>query len=195
MTDASPSTLVLIRHGETTWNAQRLVQGHLDDATLTPRGREQALAAAATLGDGFDLIVSSDSRRARETADLIASVLRVPILILPALRERNYGVLEGGPISAATADLTGIGGDRVVDADAHPVGGESLRQLFGRTARAIDQIVREHAGQRVLVVTHGGAIRTIRAYCEGTDVDDLAWDRVTNCSVWPVRAPSPRASA
>jgi broad specificity phosphatase PhoE len=179
------SPLVLLRHGQSTWNQLHLIQGQNDDATLTERGQEQARAAGRALGEyDFDAIISSDLTRTLETAELVGQELGLTIEVAPALRERNYGVLEGHPVSELTVAESGIAGYRVVDEDASPLEGESLRQLHVRAGRFIEEIRGRSASQRLLLVTHGGTIRAIRAYCQGLSMMNLEWDRVGNCSIW-----------
>jgi probable phosphoglycerate mutase len=178
--------VVLLRHGESTWNERKIVQGQLDDARLSAEGRAQASAVAETLrGHSFQWIVTSDLTRARETAAIVDDALGLEVAIAPALRERSYGVYEGRPMSELPSSVTGIDGGRVVDASARPEGGESLDDLYQRCATFIDSL-RAAGNERLLLVTHGGTIRALRAYCEGKPMQDLEWDKVSNCSVWPI---------
>src|ERR1700722_14221815 len=101
--ESPESPLVLVRHGESTWNELRLVQGQDDRATLTDLGRQQARDVAHELSSrDFDLIVSSDLRRAMETAAIIAGLLDLEVESEPTLRERGFGVAEGGPLDQLT---------------------------------------------------------------------------------------------
>jgi broad specificity phosphatase PhoE len=181
------SRVVLLRHGESTWNERNLVQGQREGARLTSEGKSQASAVAETLRDfAFQWIVTSDLTRARETAAIVDDALGLEVAIAPALRERSYGVYEGRPVSELPSSMTGIADGRVVDASARPDGGESLNDLYDRCAKFIDSL-RAAGNDRLLLVTHGGTIRAIRAYCEGRVMQDLEWDSVDNCSVWPIR--------
>lgn len=183
--------LILLRHGQTNWNQLKIVQGHDDGATLTDEGRAQVSRVIEGLRTyDVDHVISSDLNRAVETARIVTEQLGTPSSVDPAIRERSFGVLEGGPLSAATPALTGIEGERVIDETAHPAGGESLRDLYRRTADFVDRVAVAHRGQSLLIVTHGGTIRTIRAYCAGETMADRHWDDVPNCSVWVVHAPN-----
>jgi probable phosphoglycerate mutase len=178
--------IVLLRHGETTWNELGIVQGQLDDARLSDEGKSQAAAVAETLRDySFKWIVTSDLTRARETAAIIDDALGLEIAVAPALRERSYGRYEGRPLSELPSSASGVRDGRVVDSSARPEGGESLDDLFVRCAKFIDSL-RAAGNDRLLLVTHGGTIRALRAYCEGVVMQDLVWDKVSNCSVWPI---------
>jgi broad specificity phosphatase PhoE len=182
----SDARVVLLRHGETTWNELGIVQGQLDDARLSSVGRSQAAAVAETLrGHSFQWIVTSDLTRARETAAIVDDALGLEIAVAPALRERSYGVYEGRPLSELPSSASGVRDGRVVDSSARPDYGESLDDLYARCATFIESL-RAAGRDRLLLVTHGGTIRALRAYCEGVAMQDLVWDKVSNCSVWPI---------
>lgn len=188
---ATRTRLFLLRHGQTNWNQLKIVQGHDDGATLTDEGRAQVRRVIEQLRTfGVDHVISSDLNRAVETARIVTEGLGTSNSVDPAIRERSFGVLEGGPVTAATPALTGIDGEWVIDETAHPAGGESLEDLYRRTADFVDRVAVTHPGQRLLIVTHGGAIRTIRAYCAGATMAGRHWDDVPNCSVWAVDAPN-----
>lgn len=178
-------SLVLLRHGESTWNESRQVQGQSDSARLTPRGHEQAHEAALALCEyDVTLIIASDLARARETAEIVGKVLGLTVLTSPALRERSFGTFEGGPLGGLPSSESGIADRHVIDASVHPSGGESLDELYGRVGVFLEEIRTLHEGARPLLVTHGGTIRALRAYCDGTAMSDVEWDPVTNCSIW-----------
>jgi broad specificity phosphatase PhoE len=175
--------LVLVRHGESTWNALGIVQGQADAPGLTDRGRRQAV----TLADQFQhrpviALVSSDLARARETAEIIARRLDSAVVLDERVRERNFGVFEGGPSSALGCDATGVSGEWVVDADLRPAGGESVRDLYDRVAWFVDS-VRDGPDGDVVVVCHGGAIRVASAYLEGVAAEAMPWAAVDNTQV------------
>src|SRR5574337_351345 len=122
--------LLLVRHGETAWNADGRVQGHLDIA-LNDVGRTQARRLAEKLrdeGERIDLIYSSDLARARQTAQAVADAAGVPLQITPALRERCFGAFEGRRFADVQAELP-QDAERWRRRDPHwtpPGGGESL---------------------------------------------------------------------
>ncbi len=185
-------TLWFVRHGESTWNASRLVQGQAVGPVLTAKGRREAARAAERLGDvSVGAIYSSDLERARETAAIIAGVLRVPLHLDPALRERCFGDAEGHPLSELGTAASGIEGDRVVDAEARPPAGESLSELYERVQAFVTGLEVRVPDGDVLVVAHGGVIRVAEAFCNGVAVDDMAWGPVDNASVWDLSRPNP----
>jgi probable phosphoglycerate mutase len=180
------STLVLVRHGESTWNRSARIQGHDDTARLTAQGRRQSHEAAAQLTTlDLGVIVSSDLHRAVETARIIAEILNLDTHTTPMLRERNLGVLEGLPSIAFDSAQSGIEHGRVLDVHARPANGESIDDLFRRTAAFVEELVAQGV-DRPLLVTHGGPIRTILAYCRGTAMAKSTWYEVANASIWSV---------
>jgi broad specificity phosphatase PhoE len=158
------TTLLLVRHGETDWNATGRLQGHTD-RPLNEYGRRQAQELAERLaGDGIDVVYASDLARARETAEIIADRLGLGVRVDPDLREKNWGNWEG-----LTADERA----RV------EFEGESTEAHRKRVLRAVRRIVAEHPEERVVVVTHGGSLRRIQAAVSG-----VALPVIDNCAVW-----------
>ena len=191
MSSAPESALpiTLVRHGETEWNAKSVVQGQDDTARLNDKGRSQALLVAESLvGMDFELIITSDLARARETASIISATLSLPLEIDPLLRERSFGVLESGPSSALTSSATGISNGVLVDPDARPEEGESFRDVVRRADIFLDRVEEEWPTKRLLVVTHGGTIRALRASASQSPLENLTWDTVSNCSVWTIQS-------
>ena len=185
-------TLWFVRHGESTWNASGLVQGQAEGSVLTARGRREAARAAEQLGRArVSAIWTSDLERAHETAAIIGHVLHLPLRYERALRERNFGTAEGRPLSELSTAVSGIEGDRVVDADVRPPEGESLRALYRRVASFMDDAAAGASDRAVVVVTHGGVIRMAQAYAEGIGVEAMVWGPVPNASVWILSRPRP----
>jgi probable phosphoglycerate mutase len=185
MQDASGGgrRLVLVRHGESTWNALGIVQGQANAPGLTDRGRRQAATLARRLLDrSVVALVSSDLTRAHQTAEIIAQELDTGVVLDDRVRERDFGVLEGGPSSGLTTAITGVDGGGVVDADVRPAGGESVRDLYDRVAWFVDS-VRDGPVGDVVVVCHGGVIRVASAYLESIAADAMTWPAVDNTQV------------
>jgi broad specificity phosphatase PhoE len=189
--------LWLVRHGESTWNIAGLAQGHNDEAELTERGLRQAAEAAAQFGyRPVRAIYASDLRRAQQTAAAFAAVLGLPICLDARLRERSLGVLEGTAHRTIDRSATGLAEGLVVDPDARPPGGESVRDLYDRAAAFCDDLaagVRDGGGPLpgltgdLLVVAHGGTVRVLDAYARGVPVDQMTWPPVDNATI--VRIP------
>jgi probable phosphoglycerate mutase len=154
----------LLRHGESDGNAAGRVQGQTGGTGLSARGREQVAAAAGALADGPlrpAAVVSSDLLRCRETAEVLAAALDLPVTWDAGLRERSFGLLEGRSWDDVPGGAVGIDGGLVTDPGVRPPGGESVADLAERVARALGRAAR--LGGPVLVVTSGGPIRVATA--------------------------------
>ena len=184
--------LWLVRHGESTWNVLGLVQGHMAAPALTPRGFEQARRCARLLaGKPICAIASSDLQRAAQTALPIGRALHLPVSHDGRLRERSLGSAEGTPLAALGPDQLGIADGRVVDADAAPAGGETVRQFYARLAACVNELLSDHPVGDLVIVCHGGVVRVVLAWLDGTGPDEMEWPDVTNGMVVDRPAPSP----
>lgn len=177
------STLLLVRHGETDWNRDGRWQGH-SDTHLNDVGREQASRLASEL-DGVDVVYSSDLARARETAEILAARLELPVHVDPRLRERSFGSWEGrtGPEIEATfagAHARWLAGEGPGADDAEP-----FADFAARVQAFLAEVVERHPDETVLVVSHGGSIRVIHALAQGLDYvrDHRSIPGVPNCTV------------
>jgi probable phosphoglycerate mutase len=158
-----PTNIILIRHGETAWNAERRLQGHLD-IPLSAEGERQAqLLAAALAADQIDLVVSSDLQRARQTAQAVATARGMLLHTDPGLRERCYGGFEGllyaeieqrFPVEFAAWQGRDVDGT-LPDGKNR---GETFRQFFARATNAILARANAYPGQTLAVVAHGGVL-------------------------------------
>jgi probable phosphoglycerate mutase len=177
------ATLLVVRHGETAANTDGVWHGSTD-TELTVRGHAQARCVAARLArDCADAVAvyTSDLRRARDTADPIARALGLEVRTTPALREFDLGSWEGKTYKELFTE------HRLWDhmrADPHfaPHGGESPLAVAERICGALRHISEEHPGQRVVVVSHGGALSL--AFGLLLDGDYAQWRHVMdNCAV------------
>jgi broad specificity phosphatase PhoE len=193
--DSTLPALWLVRHGESTWNITGLAQGHNDEAELTERGLRQAAKAAAQFGyRPVRAIYASDLRRAQQTAAAFAAVLGLPVYADARLRERSLGVLEGTANQTIDSSVTGLADGLVIDPDARPPAGESVRDLYTRAAAFCDDLAAglgdgplTGAAGDVLVIAHGGTVRVLDAYLHGVPVDQMTWRPVDNAAT--VRIP------
>lgn len=144
--------VLIARHGQSEWNALGRWQGQADPP-LSPLGRLQANHAAGRLGD-IDVVVASDLHRARETAELIAEALGIGgVHLVAAFRERHAGEWQG-----LTKDEIEVGWPGYLADRRRPPGFESDESLARRTDDGLSEVLARHAGERVLVVSHGGVI-------------------------------------
>jgi broad specificity phosphatase PhoE len=175
------TTLILVRHGETDWNAQHRWQGHSDTA-LNDAGREQAHRLAAEL-ERVDALYSSDLARARETAEIVAGTIGLEVRFDRRLRERGFGAWEGlttEEIESSFPDeqrrwRAGIGAGA---SDAEP-----FESFAARVGSFVDDVGLRHVDEEVLVVAHGGTIRVVHAIAAGLDYvrDHRSIPAVANC--------------
>jgi probable phosphoglycerate mutase len=155
----SVTDFIVIRHGETAWNAQGRIQGHLD-SPLNEEGLAQALMVGERMAhERFDALYSSDLGRALQTVQPIADRTSHAIVRNPRLRERHLGVFQG--LTSAECERTHPADYRRFhsrDPEHVVPGGESIRQVFERVSGEFADLARKHAGASVVVVTHGGIL-------------------------------------
>jgi broad specificity phosphatase PhoE len=163
------TTILLARHGESDWNHAGRWQG-LADRPLTELGREQAAALAERLRDTeLDAVYSSDLRRARDTAEVVAAEHGLDVTAVPGLREVDVGSWSGLTRTEAQTRFPD-GYERWIAGGEGWDDGETYDQLGQRVVAALLQLAAVHEGGRILVVAHGGTIRAIHAAALGIDV-------------------------
>jgi probable phosphoglycerate mutase len=149
--------IVLVRHGETDWNATGRIQGH-NDTPLNTVGRRQARQVAQRLAhEPVRALYSSDLARAFETATIIGEPLGLTVITSPRLRERQYGAWEG--LTAAEIQdryPAQYAQWRTRSTDFAPPQGETISQLLTRALAELQTITHRHTREMVVVVTHGG---------------------------------------
>ncbi|HEV8647542.1 MAG TPA: histidine phosphatase family protein [Burkholderiales bacterium] len=164
----SDTVLTLVRHGETQWNAAGRIQGHLDIPLSAP-GLAQAAAIGERLGgEAFDAILSSDLERALQTARPIVRHSEQTLVRDARLRERHLGVLQGlTGEEAAIRQPHAWGAFKARNPEAALEGGETLDEFSRRVVGLIDELMRVHAGSRLLLVTHGGVLDAAYRHATG----------------------------
>jgi probable phosphoglycerate mutase len=153
------TSIVLVRHGETDWNVEGRIQGHLQ-IPLNERGLAQAEAVAARLVTiPFSALYSSDLLRARQTAEAVARDSGKKVVTDKRLREWDLGILSGlmRPVAEELhPEAFGVFRNRIVD---QPIpGGESIRARYDRVTGAVQNIADAHPDETVVTVSHGGPL-------------------------------------
>ena len=166
------ATLLLIRHGETAWNAESRIQGQLD-VPLSNAGIWQAGRLAQRLaGERIDAIFASDLARAWLTAQPIGQSRQIDPVPDLRLRERHFGIFQGHTLDEiSTRWPSEFASWRERDPDWAIPEGESGQQFIDRVLHALDEIAHRHSGQTVAVVAHGGVLDVAYRHARG-----LAWN-------------------
>ena len=151
--------VIAIRHGETTWNVDTRIQGHLD-IPLNDIGRRQAERMALALaGEPITAIYASDLTRAWETAQYLGRALGIEVTREEGLRERGFGDFEGKTFSEIAALLPEQSMRwRKRDPEFAPAGGESLLDLRSRVVATAERLAAAHPGELIAMVGHGGVM-------------------------------------
>ena len=163
MTPSTPVTYFgIMRHGESRWNREKRIQGQ-SDSPLTPSGRQAADRWAQWLHRfTWDRLLVSDLGRARETATIINTVLKLPLTVDARLREQDWGKWT----SYSIAELRRTESDRLQRLEASgwmfcPPGGESRETVWQRSSQALFDAASRWSGRSILVVTHAGVVKCL----------------------------------
>ncbi|MBI2313056.1 MAG: histidine phosphatase family protein [Betaproteobacteria bacterium] len=180
----SVTEFIIIRHGETVWNREGRIQGHLD-SPLNGIGLAQAAAIGSRLaGEAFDALYSSDLGRARQTAERIAQCTGHPIRSDARLRERHLGVLQSlTRPEAERLHPEAYSRYRHDGSDYALPGGESARQCFERNLACLEEIAARHPGARAVVVTHGGVLDGVYRRATGLPFEGPRMFSILNASL------------
>ena len=183
--------LVLVRHGESTANRDRLVPGRLLGAELTDLGTRQARVAAeqvARLVVGSVRVMASDAKRAHRTAAIVAERLGETVEATELLREQYLGDLEGRPVSELASEPVPAGFDI---SEVAWGGGESIAQLHIRMRQLLDELAgRPDLPETVVLVGHGHTMAVLLAVLAGRGHREVDWDAdalplgVVRAEVW-----------
>ncbi len=163
--------LIAVRHGETAWNADLRIQGHLD-IPLNATGLWQARQAAAALAqEQVSAIYASDLARAWATAEAIAGPHGLEVSPQPGLRERAFGIFEGSTFADVEARAPEQARRwRIRDPAFTPEGGESLIDFRHRITGTVEQLAARHIGGLVVLVAHGGVMDVLYRNATGQEL-------------------------
>lgn len=167
-----PTRIILVRHGQTSWNADARIQGHTDIA-LNEQGRWQAQRAGLALADeGLSAVYSSDLQRAHETAQAIARAAGLEVRTAVALRERAFGAFEGRTFVEIEQTWPEAAQRwRRRDPAFGPPGGETLQAFFERSVQAVHELAQHHPGESIVMVAHGGVLDCLYRAATGQSLD------------------------
>ncbi|MBT2303491.1 histidine phosphatase family protein [Variovorax paradoxus] len=180
--------IILIRHGETDWNRELRFQGHID-VPLNDLGHEQARRLGLRLADEpVQHLISSDLMRAQQTAAPAARQLELEIVTSAALREQHFGIVEGMRADEIQSLHPRAWEDWLQFREDHAMPeGESARQFHARIIEALVGIATAHAGQKVLVVTHGGVLDMVWRTARGLGLNGPRQSEIPNAGFNRIR--------
>jgi probable phosphoglycerate mutase len=178
--------ILAIRHGETDWNVDTRLQGHLD-IPLNDMGLRQAehLARALAEREVVDAIYASDLSRAHTTAQAIAQAMGRTVSTHAGLRERHFGVFQGRTFAEVEAELPDHAWHwrkRTPDWTP-PEGGESLLALRERIVNTVDELAARHTGEQIVLVAHGGVLDILYRAATRLDLQAPRTWQLTNTAV------------
>lgn len=175
------TTIYLTRHGETMWNLEKRLQGWMN-SPLTKDGIIQAKRLSERLDHmGLDVIYSSTSERAHETAIILKGNKDIEIILEAELKELAFGSWEGKTLDElATSDEYGKEYHNLFNNPSRykPFGGETLKELEQRALNVMNKIIKENQGKTVLVVTHGITLKALIAFFQNMNLEDLIIEEV-----------------
>lgn len=163
--------IIAVRHGETAWNVDTRLQGHLD-IPLNDVGIWQAERLAYALTDEpIDTVYASDLMRAWQTAQAIASISHCPLRPDPGLRERGFGEFEGHTYAEIEANWPDLSLQwRKREPLWAPPGGESLIMMRQRVQTTVDALAVRHLGGQIVLVAHGGVMDMLYRMATGQEL-------------------------
>ena len=176
--------IIAIRHGETAWNVDTRIQGHLD-IPLNDTGLWQAQQVAQALaGETVAAVYTSDLQRALATAQAVAGTTGAPLVTHLGLRERSFGHFQGRTFAEIEAELP-EDALRWRKRDPHyaPEGGESLVALRERIAHTLGELAGAHLGEQIVMVAHGGVLDVLYRLATRQDIQAPRTWQLGNASI------------
>ncbi len=174
--------LLVVRHGETQFNAEGRYLGALDPE-LNATGISQARALNAVLPANPNAVICSPLRRARQTAEIVCQGRSIEPLVNEAFRERNVGVFEGLTQEEARVHFPELWAQNVTRQwERAPDGGETIAGVVARVFEGLRQVYKEHQGNVVVLVAHGFVAKVARAVT-GAGFDDFFEWQLANGTV------------
>ncbi|HKS71226.1 MAG TPA: histidine phosphatase family protein, partial [Ktedonobacterales bacterium] len=179
-----PRLLILVRHGQTTYNVENRLPGQLPGVALTDEGRRQALRAAVALsGLPLSAVVASPLERAKDTAEIIARGWNLPVRTDPRLMDTDIGSWAGQQIAELKKSDPGWE-QYVAHPNEPPEGVESFEQVQRRAVAAVrDLLADESLGSYIVVVSHADVVKLILAHYSGMDSACARFVSIANASI------------
>jgi 2,3-bisphosphoglycerate-dependent phosphoglycerate mutase len=179
-----PTRVLLLRHGETAWNAEQRIQGQIDVPLSTVGHWQAERLAQALAGEELAAIYSSDLCRAHATATALASGRVLAVQRDAALRERGFGRFEGLTYAEIEQRFPQDAERwRQREAAFGPGGGEPLQDFFARSVAAVTRLAAPHAGQHIAIVAHGGVLDCLYRAAQGLALDAPRSWQLGNASI------------
>ncbi|HEX2910091.1 MAG TPA: histidine phosphatase family protein [Chloroflexia bacterium] len=165
------TNLYLIRHGEGSYQVEMIVPGMKGDTGLSPLGRQQAERLRERLKGTAeikaDVLIASNLARARQTAEIIAPALGLPVILDEEVQEMRPGEADGLTFQQAEQKYGKYPDYRQKPFATHAPGSENWPEFTLRAVSALERITREYAGKNIVVVCHGGVIDASMVYFFG----------------------------
>jgi len=176
--------ILLIRHGETDWNRERRLQGHLDIG-LNETGLQQAKLLGRVLAkEKIDVAYSSDLSRALATTHAIIAHHDIPVYLDRSIRERCYGEIEGMTFSEIEANRPeNFAAWQTRNPHFKPQNGESIQEFYERVLGGATRIAKSHIGQTIVMVAHGGVLDCMYRAATDMPIHELRKVEMLNTSV------------
>lgn len=175
--------LILVRHGQTEWNAQGRYQGQ-SNVPLSAVGRRQAECAAERLANQkIDAVYTSDLDRAWDTAKVIAEKHKLEVFSEPRLRELRFGVLEGLTFDEAQLQYPHMITAWLKDFNQPPQGAETVDLFRQRIICLLDELKQKHEEQTLLLVGHGGSLSEILRVALGLSREKRCYFEMEHSSI------------
>lgn len=177
--------LLLVRHGQTQFNAEHRYLGALDPE-LSANGITQAKTLRTLLPHSLDAVICSPLRRARETADIVCQDRGLVPMVYDAFRERHVGVFEGLTQDEAQQQFPELWAQNITRQwECAPTGGESIMEVIDRVANGLHHLSEQYAGGIVALVAHGFVAKVARAIC-GAGYDDFFEWQLANGATYEI---------
>jgi probable phosphoglycerate mutase len=166
-----------VRHGVTQHSLERRFSGSGGrfDPPLVDQGVAQAEAAAAEVAarGGADVLLCSPMLRTRQTAEVIGRAIGLEPVVVPGLEEARFGEWDGFTFAEVMERWPDEMAAWLASPDVAPPGGESLREVYDRVCRALDGVLAEHTGKRIIMAAHVGTIRALTAHALGAPLESM----------------------